>query len=162
MKLDERIDKLSDVLACVDAEDAKQFIGQTGYFADVIYGFTNLSDNAYSILDILDNVKGTDSPFHAQNENDSWRYFIPECRLKPKEKKIRPYTFVEFSSKFIAGGQVTFRPKDKPDNRKCFVLSGTFIYLGDDAYTLDELFNDYEWYDDNAGQWKPFGIEDSK
>ena len=33
MRLDSRIKSLSDILTCFDIEEAKQYIGQKGYFA---------------------------------------------------------------------------------------------------------------------------------
>ena len=51
MELDKRIKSLSDILTCFDIEDAKQYIGQEGYFSDTLCGFCDLSSNrCYNIL----------------------------------------------------------------------------------------------------------------
>ena len=35
------------------------------------------------------------------------------------------------------------------------------IYIGySTPFTLDELFDDYEWLDPATGDWMPFGVEE--
>lgn len=98
-------------------------------------------------------------------------YFIPECFLKPKENKFRPYTLTEFKNKFTVGRSFYFRKKGEEGCEVYSILSGyrheqykdqtiTYIYIGYCKFTLDELFNDYEWQDPATGDWKPFGIEE--
>ena len=57
MKLDPRIKALSDILTCFDIEEAKQYIGQKGYFTDDLYRF---SDVLSCYHDTLTNVKNND------------------------------------------------------------------------------------------------------
>lgn len=38
----------------------------------------------------------------------------------------------------------------------------TYIYIGSQGYTLDALFNDYEWQEHYAEDFKPFGVEEEK
>ncbi len=78
MKLDSRIEKLSDILTCVDIEEAKQFINQNGYFADHIELFENLADRRYGTL--VKVIDDRDEPFYAQTGLVHWTYFLPECR----------------------------------------------------------------------------------
>ena len=35
----------------------------------------------------------------------------------------------------------------------------TYIYRGSQGYTLDALFNDYEWQEHYTEDFKPFGVE---
>ena len=39
MNLDARIKSISDIFTCINMEEAKQFIGQRGYFADCMVSF---------------------------------------------------------------------------------------------------------------------------
>lgn len=38
--------------------------------------------------------------------------------------------------------------------------SVTHVYIGSCPYTLEELFEEYEWYDDDTKDFKPFGVEE--
>lgn len=82
MKLDPRIKALSDILTCFDLEQAGQFIGQKGYFADCFSSFQNLANRAYGTLT---EIKDSDCPFKMGN-NEYWRFFLPESRLEHIEK----------------------------------------------------------------------------
>ena len=81
MKLDPRIKALSDILTCFDIEEAKQYIGQKGYFVGYISSYQNLGNRAYGTLT---EIKDSDCPFKMDN-NEYWCFFIPESRLKPIE-----------------------------------------------------------------------------
>ena len=87
MKLDKRIKSLSDILTCFDIEKAKQFIGQKGYFADVNARYQNLEDETYGkVYGTLTEIRDNEYPFKMDN-NEYWRFFIPESFLKPKSKE---------------------------------------------------------------------------
>lgn len=160
MELDKRIEKLTDVLTCINVEEAKQFIGQTGYFTDTIDLFDNLEARKYAVLATVDDC---DAPFRPQGGTCYWRYFIPECRLKPKEKKYRPYTIEEFNDEGFEF--VVFREKNNPSNENHVRYNGyrnrlgIIVILGNISYSLDDLFADFELLDDD-GNWKPFGVEE--
>jgi len=165
MKLDSRIKALSDVLTCFDTERAEQFIGQKGYFADFLSLYNCLADSEYDVLTELDD---DEQPFKGSSVH--WWYFLPESSLKPIEKKYRPYTFQEFWGDFAAGHPVKFRKKDEEGDELYLILNGysrkqyrdvtvRYINLGGLLFTLEELFAGYEWYDDAAGDWRPFGVE---
>lgn len=88
--------------------------------------------------------------------------------LLPKEKKFRPYTLKEFFDKFTVGQPIKFRRKGKLLEwyliLKPFVGSKRgaikYVYIGNAPYTLDELFNDYEWQSPDTEEFKPFGVEE--
>lgn len=159
MKLDPRIKKLSDILTCVDIEEAKQYINQIGYFADNINLFDNLDERLYGVLA---GITVNNQSFCAHDGVSYWRYFIPECRLKPKEKKYRPYTMENFTiSEFVI-----FREKSNPSMEYHVRYNGYRKYdnvykviLGNISYTFSGLFEDFERLDNN-GKWVPFGVEE--
>ena len=35
----------------------------------------------------------------------------------------------------------------------------TEVLLGNTYYSLEDLFNDYEWYDRDSNTWEIFGVE---
>lgn len=159
LELDPRIKDRKFIFDCFNADEAKKYIGKECYLTDWLAGFGGVEILKIGKLTAI-NANGL---FFCGS--DAYTYCLPVEFVAPKEKKYRPYTLEEFTSKFIVGGLVKFRPKDEPEVRQCLVLLGykctpkyTFIYIGNSAYTLNDLFNHFEWYDDNAGQWKPFGI----
>ena len=168
MELDKRIKALSDVLTCFDIEKAKEFLGEKGYFAGDLYCFTDLQSCTYGTLtDACDDQAG---PFHMREDNAYHQLFIPECSLKSKEKQYRPYTFMEFTAIFTFGRPIKFRQKGAVGWERYLILNGyqheqhegrtvTYIYIGPQGYTLDALFNDYEWQEHYTEDFKPFGVE---
>jgi hypothetical protein len=165
MKLDPRIKSLSDILTCFDIERAEQFIGQRGYFADTLYCFDDLGSCYHGTL--TDACDGQAGPFHRRDDRSYKQFFIPESSLKPIEKKYRPYTLEEFMSIFPIGEPIKFRAKAAADKMHLqFVLvgyreygEGANIYIGTYPFTLNELFEEYEWHEDATGDWVPFGAE---
>lgn len=164
MELDKRIEKLSDILACVNVEEANQFVGQKGYFGDNICLFKKLEERIYDVLS--DTGEDDDMPFIAQESHGYWRYFLPECRLKPEEKKYRPYTIEEFLDIFPIGHPIKFRYKEDKLKKVSIFLgyetlaSGdTTIEIGICVYSLKELFEKYELQKFNEEEWQPFGVE---
>lgn len=161
MELDPRIKSLSDILTCFDIERAKEFVGQKGYFADSLYCFDDLGSCCYGTL--VDACDGQAGPFH-RRDNSYEQFFLPESSLK---KKYRPYTLDEFCDKFPAGRPIKLRMRGG-DEIGNFLLIGywqkqgkedAYIYIGRGSYDLEELFENYEWYDDATGDWAPFGVE---
>lgn len=167
MKLDPRIKSLSDILTCFDIERAKEFIGQKGYFANVPYNYSDLSDRRYRYYGTLEAVFDTEGlTFRAEESGKDFPYFLPESSLRPAEKKYRPYTLAEFSGKFTIGDAIVFRSKGEPTVVWTAALTGyrqeepgETVFIGVYPYKLDELFKVYERYEDETGGWVPFGVE---
>ena len=101
-----------------------------------------------------------------------YQFFIPESCLKPKEKekKYRPYTFMEFCEKFPVGCPIKFRQKGKEGYERYLILNGyrheqhkgktnTFVCIGPGGFSLEELFNEYEWQEHYTEDFEPFGVE---
>lgn len=162
MKLDERIEKLSDIFNCFNAEKAKQFIGQKGYFANDLNYFSNIHSCYY---DTLAEVKDCDRPFKDE-DCCPWSFFIPEYFLKPKEKKYRSFTLQEFERFAISQPFhiVVFRYKGKTDEYhgryNGYILyddGDIYITLGDNSYDIKKIVDNYELY--IAKEWQPFGVE---
>lgn len=170
MKLDPRIKSLSDILTCFDAEKAINLIGQKGYFSDDLYRFDDLRYLDYGTLTNVDAYDSKTGAFHRREARSYQHFFIPESSLKPKEKKYRPYTPEEFCGKFQIGEPIKFRNKGDKGSAGYGDLQGlwykrrdgkmvAYVIIESSGYALDELFEDYEWYDDAAGDWRPFGVE---
>jgi hypothetical protein len=162
MRLDPRIKSLSDILTCFDIEEAKQYIGQKGYFSDDIEHYRCLDSAKYGILTEI-----RDSHYQFKEDNNSWRFFIPESKLlEVKKKEFRPFTLREFLVKFPLLTTITVR---KNGDNDCIVTS-TFIgyrtrlicidvCLGVEWVSLGTLADEYE-YKNTLGDWLPFGVEE--
>ena len=147
-------------MTCFDIQKAGQFLGHEGYFADVNFSYQSLDNRAYGILT---EIKDAAYPFK-MNNNDYWRFFIPEIRLKPVEKKYRPCTLDDFGLNI--GDLIRFRRKDDHNFEISTMYlgyrknNGTIeVLLGNTYYSLEELFENYEWFDSDSHTWEPFGVE---
>ena len=168
MELDKRIKALSDILTCFDVERAKEFLGEKGYFAGDLYCFADL--RRVCPYGTLADIYGSGDAFRRKEDSIYYPYFVPECLLKIKEKQYRPYTFMEFTAVFTFGRPIKFRQKGAEGYERYLILNGyqheqhegravTYIYIGPQGYTLDALFNDYEWQEHYTEGFKPFGVE---
>ena len=166
MKLDPRIKALSDILTCFDIEEAKQYIGQKGYFTDDLYRF---SDVLSCYHDTLTNVKDNDDDNYIFNDDDNhyWDLFIPESRLLIEKKKYRPFDPATFEQYFDIGSVIEFRKKDEKNRiyketiestARDYNLNEFYVEIGEYTYTLSDLFEDFELFEN--GEWKPFGVEE--
>ena len=162
MELDSRINKMSDILTCVDVEEAKRYIGQKGCFADHIGAFEDLNAGSVRDWSVLDHVEDVgDLPFIADNIH--WRYFLPESKLKPVEKKYRPFTVEEFINRIgDVGGCVRYRGKDDHFVYRALITEiregNNYVMLGNSLASMDYLLRDFEYCDN--GTWIPFGIKE--
>lgn len=172
MKLDKRIKSKSDILSCFDIENAKEFVfvDQKGYFANEISSFCDINICKYGTLGSV--LGDQQESFYMSETEESFSFFIPDSELlprKPKEKQYRPYTLNEFKDKFHIGQPICFRKTGEVGNERYLILNGysncklfdeitTDIYIGRGAYTLDELFNKYEWQVSDTEDFQPFGV----
>ena len=171
LELDKRIESLSDVFNFSDAQNAKKFIGQKGYFTNTIYFLENIQSCQYGTLMNLFTESFSYNVFRRKEDGAYYEYFIPESFLKPKEKRYRPYTFKEFKGLFPIGQPIKYRRKGNVGLENEIVLDGyaheqrgdqifTYIFIGVEEYTLQELFEDYEWQDPDTGEWDIFGVKE--
>ena len=167
-KFDKRIDKdLIDVYTIFN-RFSSDLIGTTVYASNVLKNFQNLENCKKGIVDHIDN-----HGFAVTLENGETFFFyfvIPAFSVKVEEKVFRPYTLREFLFEFPIGQPIKFRKKGEKKDEWLSVLTGywnhqigdevvTYIFIGPVQYTLDELFNDYEWQTSNTKDFKPFGVE---
>ena len=177
MKLDKRI-RREDIFDCFNAEKAEKYIGERGYFSNNLCDFSDLVNNRpkngtleFGTLGKIHN--DLDSPYYMKENVTVNGFFIPESVLKPKpkEKQYRALTIDEFKDKFHIGQPISFRKKGEVGNERYLILNGysncklfdeitTDIYIGRGAYTLDELFNKYEWQASDTEDFQPFGVEE--
>ena len=171
MELDKRIKSIDSIRSFnTDNSDCS---GKVGYFTNYVDNFDNLDDVCKGTC-IFE--EGGSFPFYAIKtdslENRKFQFFIPEEDLlsKPKEKKYRPYTFKEFKDIFTIGQPIKYRRKGKVGLENEIVLDGyaheqrgdqifTYIFIGVEEYTLQELFEEYEWQEHYTEDFEPFGVE---
>lgn len=166
MKLDKRIIDRQYIFDCFNADEAKEFIGEDCYMTNDIELFKDLDRvNIYKLDKIEDG-------FYNAEEDEYFDFCLPVRWLKPKEKQkqYRPYTIMEFTDIFTVGLPIKFRQKGAVGWERYLILNGyqheqhegrtvTYIYIGPQGYTLDALFNDYEWQEHYTEDFKPFGVE---
>lgn len=169
MKYDPRIEDYHNI-KCFASRNNRECLGKFGYFAEDISEFENLDKCAKGICCFKD---GEEFPFYRFDHNirkptypkKAYPLFCPASATK--EKKYRPYTLREFEDKFHIGVPIRFREKGKVGNERLLILIGywhegktAYVYIGPHVYTLDELFNKYEWQSHYTEDYQPFGVEE--
>ena len=168
IKFDERIKDISNIQSLIHFDE--KYIGKSGYFSDVLYGFQDLNDcHQDTLLSISTDDGNSDSIF--KTEDGFYRFFLPEELVKKSKKKYRPFSLEEFLKKFKIGDVVIYRMKGSTivehkmfigyenkidgsqdnDPGACDVILGGY-------FGLKYLFDEYEWFFN--GRWQPFGIEE--
>lgn len=169
MEYDKRITNPDMILSCFDVKFVMaNYRNKNGYFTDCIDYYADLSKCHYGkLIDIRDD----DHAYHL--DSAKWyNFFLPESSIRPKkkEKKYRAYTLMEFTDKFACGLPIKFRKKGAVGYERYLILNGyhheqyegrtvTYIHIGSIPYTLEELFNSYEWQEHYTEDFKPFGAE---
>lgn len=165
MELDKRITKIAIIYDCFDCKDARTSIGEKGYFSHYYHCFSDLSECRFGVLqDVIDGEHPYD------NGKNQYDFFLPDRYIINSGKQYRPYTFMEFTDIFTVGQPIKFRQKGAVGYERYLILNGyqheqhegrtvTYIYIGSQDYTLDALFNDYEWQEHYTEDFKPFGEE---
>jgi hypothetical protein len=159
MELDKRIDDIRvKLMTCFNTDEAKQYLGQQGFFADEIYAYHDLDHVDFRTLDRVD---GDHVPFVAGDL--CYQFFLPAAYVRPaEEKKGRPFTLDEFRAKFPLLSPVTFKEKKEGIPKTfCFIgyKADGRIILGNNWCSLNNLFENYE-LQDKDGNWVPFGVEE--
>ena len=160
MELDSRIINGKRPLTCFDIEEAEKYIGKLCYMCDEYNLFyqLNLIEPA-----ILMGVEDCEIPFH--NGQDKQAEFCLPCEWVTEEKQFRPCTLDDFGLNI--GDLIKFRRKDDHNIEVCTMYMGYMknngivkVMLGNTYYSLEELFNDYEWYDRDSSTWEIFGVKE--
>ena len=165
LELDKRIKSLSDIFNFSDVENAKQFIGQKGYFTNNIYFLKNIQSCHYGTLVNIFSESFSYNVFRMKEDLDGayYEFFIPESFLKPKEKKFRPYTLEELPIKVC--DIIYLKNKNSEIIERCLCISISSegkqiksITLGINSYSIQELFENYVWRHSDLWDFQPFGV----
>lgn len=154
-----------DVISWANCEEARQYIGEEGYFRDDYQ--EDLACWSQGLLQEIDPSLPVDCTFEDE-ENNLHGLFLPADKVKQPEpaKKWRPFRdCAEFmrTVRCGLGDRLTIRRKGLQIVRSVLVLElaqglGT-LGLGTHIFCYRELFDDYEWQD-KEGNWQPFGVEE--
>lgn len=167
MKLDPRIIEGKKPLTCFNTEMAKQFIGKECYFCDCPLAFEDLDKFITLVKGNLYRVQDTEKPFLIDKIACSrYAYCLP-CEWVKPEKKYRPFSIEEWKFKHSVGETIFYRHEGteaevmylgfiKPFDGITDESGKGQIVLGNNAYGLQNLFDNFEMWVD--GGWKPFGI----
>lgn len=166
MELDSRIIEVKKPLTCFDTEIAKHFIGKKGYFTNSLGRYSVLKNTWDGTLDEIQS--DLEQCFYDCESEGYFQYFLPAEWVKESKKKWRAYTIAEFQETFTVGRAVRFRRKDAPTKEHLLVFGGYYtlhdgrvsILFGIHLYTLEELFEQYEWQEFYTDEYRPFGIEE--
>lgn len=170
MELDSRIKEGKKPLDCFDTDIAKEYVGKECYFTSRLSNFENLSRISKAILHHIDD---SPIPFHCYGDGDVLCddcYILPCEWVKEHEKKLRPYTGIEFAEKFGIWVGHVIRIRDRPENagqeyeyKIMFVgyrwYKGMFeVFINGCWIDLLTLFELYEY--EESGEWHKFGVEE--
>lgn len=166
-KLDPRIKDRKYIFDCFNADEAKKYIGKKCYMTDYFERFSDVESAAKcTLVEIADDGHFIEGSFQ-------FAYCLPFEFVAPKEKKYRPYTLMEFFDKFPVGKPIRFRKKGEVGHERFLILNGYvdaelgaeaahYIHIGSNPYTLEELFEKYEWqkHTEDFKPFEPFGVEE--
>lgn len=187
MELDKRVKEDRRPLTCFDLKEASDFLEKTGYFTNELDYFSDLSEvGCFSEVQFgrllkINNNKRCAFKYLSMDGSyeNSYRFFLPEDWVLPKEKKYRPYSLNEFLNEHEIGDKITFRLKleEQPEDfirHKVMIcgyqtVTGTadtpgegFVNLGGTLVSLQHMFETYETPNSYLSPevWKPFGVLD--
>lgn len=181
MELDKRVKEDRRPLTCFDLKEASDFLEKTGYFTNELDNFSDFSEVQFGRLLKINNNKRCAFKYLSIDGSyeNSYRFFLPEDWVLPKEKKYRPYSLNEFLDEHEIGDKITFRLKleEQPEDfirNKVMIcgyqtVTGTadtpgegFVNLGGTLVSLQHMFETYETPNSYLSPevWEPFGVLD--
>lgn len=187
MELDKRVKENRRPLTCFDLKEASGFLEKTGYFTNELDYFSDLSETGcfsevqFGRLLKINNNKRCAFKYLSMDGSyeNSYRFFLPEDWVLPKEKKYRAYSLNEFLDEHEIGDKITFRlkleeqPEDFIRHKVMFcgyqIVTGTadtpgegFVNLGGTLVSLQHMFETYETPNNYLYPevWEPFGVLD--
>lgn len=168
MKLDPRIKDILYIADCFTTENYRQYVGTECYLTDEISRFSDLDKCTRATLAAI--YEDNALPYVANAR--SFKFCLASVFVEQKQTELRPYTLSEFNEKFEYGEYITFRLKDRTRSF-CVPYNGNEyryetqddpdddgVHLGAYAISLQDLFDDYEYYVEDGEQWLPFGVEE--
>ena len=163
MELDKRIKEGKRPLTCFDVKEAKQFIGKECYLSNSIADYADL--NNVTAKRILDDVSNTSIPY-SSNPAGIYCYCLP-CEWleeEKKEPKYRPFKdhaeYKEYLNDGIIESWIQIREKLTGEVSELMYVGGSeaIICLGAYSFDLNNLFYDFELFNESTGEWQPFGV----
>ncbi len=171
---------IEDVLGANDTEQAKQYIGQEGYYADHIEELDNYIKNKSHIgtLCLIDNNFDI---YRFVFNKGYFAFFLPldkvkKTELKKKEVKYRPCRTIEEVDELLSedsvkhycfvGSDLCLRYRATPNIIKHVLIvhlevkSNTNELVFINSYTPSYMFKNFEIK--IADDWVPFGVKDEK
>lgn len=170
MELDSKIIDRKYIFDVFNTGKAKAYVGKECYFSNDLSTFANMADtyNKSQIYrGILFEVRSEGFNPYETELNRFYAFCLPCDWVTKDEKKYRPYTIAEFQRVFTIGRPIRYRIKNQPDTEKLLIFNGyernnskVYIYFGCISYTLEQLFDAFEWQEYYPDDYKPFGIAD--
>lgn len=167
MNLDSRVKDILYIADCFTVDTYKKYIGTECYMTDFIDRFRDLSLCKKAVLTRI--ADGLDTPY--VSDGDYFRFCLASVFVEQKQTELRPFTLEEFNERFPVGQPIKFRGKGKVKDELYLILLGfrisqcnsktiPYIYIGYIPFTLNELFDEYEWQETDTGVWMPFGVKE--
>ena len=164
MELDKRIKEGKKPLTAFDVMESK-FIGTDCFFSDKPSDFADLSKCQVGKLMSLDAVSG----MFGASKNNSYAifYFCLPCewvKEEKKEPKYRPFKdhaeYKEYLNDGIIESWIQIREKLTGEVSELMYVGGSeaIICLGAYSFDLNNLFYDFELFNENTCGWQPFGV----
>lgn len=173
MELDKRIKEGKRPLTCFDVEQAKEFLGKECYFSNCKSHYKNLSAFEKYVT-LTDYCIGTltavmdlgDRVFDVDQQCKEFRYCLP-CEWveeEKKEPKYRPFKdhaeYKEYLNDGIIESWIQIREKLTGEVSELMYVGGSeaIICLGAYSFDLNNLFYDFELFNESTCEWQPFGV----
>ena len=164
MELDKRIKESKKPLTAFDVMESK-FIGTDCYFSDKASDYGDLSNCQIGRLLSRDGMTGV---FNATKNNSyaNFDYCLP-CEWveeEKKEPKYRPFKdhaeYKEYLNDGIIESWIQIREKLTGEVSELMYVGGSeaIICLGAYSFDLNNLFYDFELFNESTGEWQPFGV----
>ena len=164
MNLDKRILPDKKPLTAFDVMESK-FIGTDCYFSDKASDFGDLSNCQVGTLVSRNGMTGG---FNATKNNSyaNFDYCLP-CEWveeEKKEPKYRPFKdhaeYKEYLNDGIIESWIQIREKLTGKVSELMYVGGSeaIICLGAYSFNLNNLFIDFELFNENTCEWQPFGV----
>lgn len=138
------------------------YLGQLGYFSN---------DSSFEIFYTVDHLADIDTSKERRYKacsNESFIYFIPADKVvfKGEPVKLRSFKDVEEFlrvTKIVLGNAIHYKRKNS--DQECVVIfdgytSDGLVLLGGIYYKLTDLFEYFEYYDNDNSKWCSFGMEE--
>lgn len=164
MELDKRIKEGKRPLTAFDVMESK-FIGTDCYFSDKASDYGDLSNCQIGRLLSRDGMTGV---FNATKNNSyaNFDYCLPcewveEEKKKPKYRPFKDHAeYKEYLNDGIIESWIQIREKLTGEVSELMYVGGSeaIICLGAYSFDLNNLFYDFELFNENTGEWQPFGV----